>query len=218
MLKIPPIADTQTVNDNAKKHTLYKMYEQLHKFLSQLQILDNQEVDYSVSLFEMGSLRKNDFFLSEKNVCDKIAFVSKGAVRAFSTLPNGGENITCFKFENQIITSFESFMLRKPSQKSIQALEDSSLMAISHRNFQHLLEKIPSWQSVINLLTKQEYIEKENYLINYNNKSAKGKYMQILTQSPEIIQRVKIEHLASYLGITQRTLTRVRKEIFNPAF
>ncbi|MDQ1096752.1 MULTISPECIES: Crp/Fnr family transcriptional regulator [Chryseobacterium] len=201
-----------------KEDIIKNMYSQLSDFLTRLEILDDQEVRFCLSLFRPIGLRKDEFFLSEEMVCGQIAFVCKGALRAFSTLPDGEENITCFKFENQLVTSFESFMFYKPSLKSIQAIEKCHLLSISRQNYQDILKTIPSWQSVINVMLEQEYSEKERYLIHYSNQSAKEKYVHILEHSPEIVRRVKVEHLASYLGITQRTLTRIRKELSNPSF
>lgn len=194
------------------------MNKKLQKYLSQLDLLNEREIDYSVSLFENATLKKNDFFISERKVCTQIGFILQGSVRAFSTDENGEENITCFKFENQFITSYDSFTSSQVSKISIQAIENCDLLTISYKNFQYLLEKIPSWISIQNLLTQQEFIEKENYLIHLKSKSAKDKYQYILTQYPEIVQRASVNHIASYLGITQRTLTRVKREIAHLAF
>lgn len=194
------------------------MNKKLQIYLSQLDLLNEREIDYSVSLFENATLKKNDFFISERKVCTQIGFILQGSVRAFSTDENGEENITCFKFENQFITSYDSFTSSQVSKISIQAIENCDLLTISYKNFQYLLEKIPSWISIQNLLTQQEFIEKENYHIHLKSKSAKDKYQYILTQYPEIVQRASVNHIASYLGITQRTLTRVKREIAHLAF
>ena len=194
------------------------MKQKLKEYLTNLCLLNEEEINYSLTFFEATQLKKEMFFITEDAICDKVAFIVKGGVRAFSTNSNGEENITCFKFENQFITSYESFTLQQLSKKSIQAIEDCNLLVINFNQVNHLLDAIPSWKLIIKSLIEQEFIDKENYLINFNNKSAKEKYLQILTHSPEIIKRVKVSHLASYLSITQRTLTRIKKEIFQTAF
>lgn len=194
------------------------MNKKLPIYLSQLNFLNEQEINYAIAFFENITIKKNEFFVSEKKNCSQIGFVLKGAFRAFSTDENGEENTTCFKFENQIVTSYESFVSNKISNISIQAIEDCDLLVISRTNFLHLVEKIPSWIAVQNLLTQQEFIEKEKYLVHFKNKPAKEKYQQLLTENPEIINRVPVNYIASYLGITQRTLTRVKKEILHPVF
>lgn len=195
-----------------------RMNEELKIYLSQLNLLNENEIDYSISLFENVKLKKNDFFVSNGNVCNQIGFILKGCVRAFSTDENSEENITCFKFENQFITSYDSFISKKISEKSIQAIEDCDLLIINRTFFLHLVEKFPSWVSVQNLLTQQEFVEKENYLIHLKNKPAKEKYLYILNENPDIVKRVSVNYIASYLGITQRTLTRVKKEILHLEF
>ncbi|MGV0924073.1 Crp/Fnr family transcriptional regulator [Empedobacter tilapiae] len=189
------------------------MKEKLKIYLSQLNILSSDEIEYSVTMFENVIIKKNDFFVSEKKLCNQIAFIFKGGVRSFSIAENGEDNTTCFKFENQFITSYESFISKKKSKKSIQAIEDCDLLVINRTNFLYLMEKFPSWISVQNFIIQQEFIEKENYLNYLKNTSAKDKYLHILNEKPEIAKRASVNHIASYLGITQRTLTRVKKGI-----
>jgi CRP-like cAMP-binding protein len=194
------------------------MSQELNDYLNKFEILDQEEIDFSLSLFENTTLKKGDYFISEQTQCNQIGFIRKGGVRNFSVLSNGEENTSCFKFENQFMTSYESFMHQKPSKINIQAIEDCNLSVISYQRFHQLLNKIPAWKTILNLIMDQEFIEKENHLLNLNLKSAKEKYLFVLDNSPEVIKRVQINYLASYLGITQRTLTRVRKESLQSAF
>lgn len=192
-----------------------KMNRELHNYLAKLKILDQEEIDYSISIFENTKLKKGDYFISEGSICNQIGFIIKGGVRTFSVQSDGYENTTCFKFEHQFMTSYESFTQKQASKINIQAIEDCGLLVINYNQFHQLLKEIPAWKSILTLVMEQEYIEKENHLINLNNKSAKEKYIHTLTHSPEIIKRVQIGYIASYLGVTQRTLTRVRKDTLN---
>lgn len=194
------------------------MKQHLQKYLRGLNILSEDEINCSLSFFSEWILKKGDFFITENKVCDKVAFIVKGGTKAFSTNDKAEENITCFKFENEFITSFESFMLRQPSKKSIKAIEDCDLLVIRFAVMNELLETIASWKLISKMLIEQELIDKEHYLINHNNKFVKEKYLHILSQSPEIVKRVKVSDLASYLGVTQRSLTRIRKEIQTISF
>ncbi|WMN12012.1 Crp/Fnr family transcriptional regulator [Marivirga salinae] len=181
-------------------------------FLTRLNILGKHEIDYSISLFENTRLKKGDYFVTEGSICNQIGYILKGGVRNFSIQLDGEENTTCFKFENQFITSYESFSQKKASKINIQAIEDCDLLVISYNQFHELLEKFPSWRSILTWVMEQEYIEKEKHLRNLNNKSAKEKYLHVHYNSPEIIKRAQIGYLASYLGVTHRTLSRVRKD------
>ncbi|RUA31880.1 MAG: cyclic nucleotide-binding protein [Bacteroidetes bacterium] len=188
------------------------MGQALHKYLLKLNLLNLEEIKYSISLFEKVDLIKGDYFVAEQSLCNQIGFIIKGAVRNFSIQADGEENTTCFKFEHQFITSYESFSQKKPSKISIQAIEDCVLLIINYNQFHELLEKIPAWKSILAIVMEQEYLEKEHHLRNLNNKSAKEKYLHVLAHSPEIIKRVQLGYIASYLGITHRTLSRIRKD------
>ncbi|MDE1207665.1 Crp/Fnr family transcriptional regulator [Tenacibaculum larymnensis] len=190
------------------------MRNSLENYLTESALLTPKEIRDSLSLFETKQLKKNDFFVRTGEVCNYIAFINKGAVKTFSSNTLGDETITCFKFENQFMTSYESFMARTLSHKNIQAIENCDLQLISYKNFKQLLERIPSWKTLISELLEQEYLEKERYLMHFNNQTAKAKYIQLLEANPKLISRTKVDDLASYLGVTQRTLTRVKKDIF----
>jgi CRP-like cAMP-binding protein len=183
----------------------------LNTYLSNLYILNQEEIDYSITLFKQQKLKKGDYFVAEQSICNQIGFIMSGAVRNFSIQSDGEENTTCFKFEYQFITSYESFTLKQPSKINIQAIEDCDLLVISYTHFHQLLDSIPSWSYILTKIMEKEFIEKEQHIRTLNNKSAKEKYLHTLTYSPEIINRVQIGYIASYLGVTHRTLSRVRK-------
>lgn len=188
----------------------------LFQYLSQFDFLSAQEVDHIVAQFTGRTIKKNELFIRSGLVCDQLAFIQQGAVRAFSSDENGIETTTCFSFENQFATVYDSFIARKSAQKSIQALEDSYLLTINHKIFQRLAREIPAWIYLQELLTRQAFEEKEYYHIHFKNKPAKEKYRHLLHEQPEIIRRAGVEHIASYLGMTQRTLTRVKSEMRYP--
>lgn len=192
------------------------MKQKLQEYLFKLNLLNANEIEYSLSLFEELKLKRDHYFIIEEEICDKVAFIASGGVRAFSTNPDGNENITCFKFENQFVTSYESLALQQHSKKNIQAIENCHLLVIGFNKLNQLTEAVPSWEFISKMIMEQEFMNKEDYLLNLNNKSAKEKYLHVITQSPEIVKRVQTSHLASYLGITPRTLTRVKREILQP--
>lgn len=194
------------------------MQQSLKAYLSEIKLLSEDEINYSLSFFVHSKLEKDEFFIKENEVCDKVGFIVNGAAKAFSLDSNGSENIICFKFENQFITSYESLILKQNSKKSIRAIEDCDILTLNQGKLASLLTELPSWQFVSKAMVEQELIDKENYRIDFSNKSAKEKYLQVLANSPEIVRRVKVQDLSSYLGITQRTLTRVKKEIMQSTF
>lgn len=188
----------------------------LFQYLSQFDFLSAQEVDHIIAKFTHRTIKKNELFIKAGPVCDQLAFIQKGVVRAFSSDDSGTETTTCFSFENQFATVYDSFISRKSAQKSIQALEDCDLLTINYNTFQHLAAEIPSWIYLQELLTRQAFEEKEYFHIHFKNKTAKEKYGHLLNEQAEIVRRASVEQIASYLGMTQRTLTRVKREILYP--
>lgn len=186
------------------------MTKTLQAQLLKLNTLTPEEVNSISNQFEYSELKKDGFFVKEDNVCTQMGFLLNGGVKSFSTDGNGKENITCFKFENAFFTSYESFTLREKSKKSIQAIEDSEIMTITYHKLNALFLEIPAFLNLAKTFIEQELIEKENYLLAYNNKTAKEKYLHLLSHHPEIVKRVKVKDISSYLGITERSITRSR--------
>lgn len=175
--------------------------------------LSAEEINFSAQFFTPIHLKKGDFFIREDESCCHIGFIASGAVKAYAIDKEGKENITCFKFENEFVTSFQEFVAQEKSRRSIRAIEDSVIYKISYSNYQHLLGKVIAWNRVIKLVMEREYNQKEHYLLNYNNRSVVEKYLYVLSSEPILVQRITTQDLASYLGITQRSLTRAKGQI-----
>ncbi|MDR6486217.1 CRP-like cAMP-binding protein [Chryseobacterium vietnamense] len=174
------------------------------------------EINLSAQFFKPLNLKKGDFFIREGEICRHIGFIVSGAVKAYAIDDEGKENITCFKFENEFVTSFPEFMMQEKSRRSMRTVEDSVIYRISYPDYQHLLGQVTSLNGVIKSVIEQEYNQKERYMLNYNNRSAVDKYRHVLSHEPMLVQRIATQDLASYLGITQRSLTRVKGQIHKP--
>jgi CRP-like cAMP-binding protein len=175
-----------------------------------------EEINFSAQFFKPICLKKGDFFIREDEICRHIGFIASGAVKAYAIDKEGKENITCFKFENEFVTSFSEFVTQVKSKRSIRAIEDSVIYRISYPDYHHLLGQVTGWNGVIKSVMEQEYNQKERYLLNYNNRSSVDKYRHVLFSEPMLVQRVATQDLASYLGITQRSLTRAKGQIHRP--
>ncbi|WP_353166237.1 Crp/Fnr family transcriptional regulator [Empedobacter brevis] len=183
-------------------------------YLSSTGELLAEEINFSMKFFNKIHLKKGDFLIRENEICRHIGFISNGAVKAYASDKDGKENITCFKFENEFISSFAEFVKQEKSKKSIRTIEDSIIYTITYQDYQHILNHLDAWNGVIKLVIEQEFNQKERYLLNYNNKSAVEKYLHILSNEPMLIKRTTTQDLASYLGITQRSLTRAKRQLY----
>ncbi|WP_312190305.1 Crp/Fnr family transcriptional regulator [Sphingobacterium sp.] len=192
------------------------MIDVLENYLSSTRVLSTEEVNFSVQFFKPIYLKKGDFFIRENESCSHIGFIARGAVKAYALDNEGKENITCFKFESDFATSFPEFVAHKKSKKSFRTIENTIIYAISYSDYLYLLDQVTAWNRVIKSVMEMEYNQKERYMLNYNNRSAIDKYLHILSSEPILVQRVSTQDLASYLGITQRSLTRAKGKIHCP--
>jgi CRP-like cAMP-binding protein len=193
-----------------------EMTDVFENYLSSTGELSAEEINFSMQFFKPIRLKKGDFFIREDEPCRHIGFIASGAVKAYAIDKQGKENITCFKFESEFVTSFPEFVAQEKSRRGIRAIEDSVIYRISFPDYQHLLDQVTTWNGVIKSVMEKEYNQKERYMLNYNNKSTVDKYRHVLSNEPVLVQRVATQDLASYLGITQRSLTRAKGQIHRP--
>ena len=187
--------------------------DKLKKYLQTLTPISDKEFENSKRNFSEIHLRKGDFFVQQGKICKQIAFVNRGSLRTFY-LNNKAEEITaCFRTENSFLSSYKSFVLQEPSLLSIIALEETELIVIDYDKLQKLYSTSMAWQNIGRLVAEREYIIMEQYASVLNNESAKEKYLRLLNEQGEILQKANVEHIATYLGVTRRTLSRIRQEI-----
>lgn len=185
----------------------------LRSYLNETANISDTEFEKAIPYFSERILLKGQYFVKQGSICQQIAFVEEGLLRTYF-LNNKAEEITfCFEPESNFATSYKSFILQCPSNVSIQAIEKTKLIIIHRQNLQKLYDSSYQWLKIGKLFAEKEYIFLEQYASMLNTESAKEKYQRLLEQNPTIIQRVKLKYIASYLGITSRTLSRIRKEI-----
>ncbi len=163
--------------------------------------------------FQKLTLQKSDFFLKEGDICKSIAFIEKGAIVYSSINSNGYEVTTDFGFEGQWITNNLSRITQTPSSVSIKTLEDSILWVINQNSLEMLLDQIPRLEKVGRILMEQAYIKLVTLSMDLQTLSAKERYVKLCNQHPAILQKVPLYHIANYLGIAPKSLSRIRKEL-----
>jgi CRP-like cAMP-binding protein len=138
--------------------------------------------------------------------------LERGALRGFYTL-DGKEITHWFGFENDFVTSFHSFITRQPAVENIQLLEGSILWALSKDKLTGLLNQYHDIERLLRIAYEKYYIRLEERYVNAQFKTATERYQNLLQQSPHLIERVPLGHIASYLGISQETLSRIRSRL-----
>ena len=159
--------------------------------------------------FEKITLSKNEYLLTEGQVCRHLYFLEKGALRGFYNL-DGKEITHWFGFEKDFVTSFHSFITREPAVENIQLLEGSILWAISKETLTELFNSYHEIERLVRIAYEKYYIRLEERFVNAQFKTATERYENLLKNTPYILERVPLGYIASYLGISQETLSRIR--------
>jgi CRP-like cAMP-binding protein len=189
------------------------MFEILQEHISKKIQLTDEEFELLKTFFIPKKLRKKQYLLQEGDVAKYTAFVEKGILRSYSVDEKGNEHIVEFAFEGWWIGDGYSFLTGEPSKNNIDALEDCELLLLTREAEERMLEKIPKLERFFRLLMQNHMIAIQRRLASSLSQSAEKKYIQLVEGCPTIPQRVPQHMLASYLGITPETLSRIRKNI-----
>jgi CRP-like cAMP-binding protein len=193
-------------HQNHKMKSHYLKLEKLFKDLDK-----NAGEDYH-QVFKKEELGKGTFLLKEGNICKYTWILETGLTRVFST-KNDIEITTYFGFPGAFIDSFRSYILQEPSKESIQLLEDSVVYSIRRSDIEHLKKKYPQINEIDKLLTECYviWLEERIYAIQFS--TAQERYNELINNYPLFIKKIPLTYIASYLGITLETLSRIRAKI-----
>ena len=189
------------------------MKENLRKMLESVHILSDSEISNGLNYFEPKTFKKDDFLIESGKVCNWMAFVNTGILRNFYISSNDEEVTYCLTFPNKVVSAFSSFMTQKVTFENIHALTNGEILVIKRKCYYELMNSSENWLKFSRFVAEQSYIEMENRLLALQMESAKKRYNDLITNNPEFIQQVPLKYLASFLGITQRHLSRLRKDI-----
>jgi len=187
--------------------------EKLKANIASFIALEEENWQQFCGFFKCIELKKNDYFLKEGQVCDYVGFVNKGALVYFKMLDSGTEVTTDFAFENDWVTNNQSRLCNTPSLINIRAIETTEMLVIKNKDMADLYSRMPKTERLGRILIEQAYIRIVQQSIDLQLLSARERYEQLLRKSPEIIQRAPLYHIANYLGIAPKSLSRIRKEI-----
>jgi CRP-like cAMP-binding protein len=162
--------------------------------------------------FEEVVLPKNEYLLTVGKTCRHLYFLEKGALRGYYDL-DGKEITHWFAFENDFVTSFHSFITEEPAVENIQLLEGSVLWSITKETLTRLFNQHHEIERLVRIAYEKYYIRLEERFVNAQFKTAAERYEKLLHEMPHILERVPLGQVASYLGISQETLSRIRSRI-----
>lgn len=189
------------------------MYERyFHEFNKKVP-LTSEEQELITNYLSVKKLRKRQYLLQEGDICKFVAFVEKGALRMYLLDEDGTEHIVLFAVEGWFITDLYSFLTNECSIYNIEAIEDSELVLISRTASDELRKISPKYQELIFQETSGAYIQLERRITSTISLNLEERYKELTANFPDIVQRLPQHMIASYMGLTAETLSRVRKRI-----
>lgn len=186
------------------------MFEVFSSYLKEKAGLNEEELDQVRVVTINKKLRKRQYLLQEGDVCHYNCFVVKGCLRNYRVSEDGNEHILRFGVENWWVSDPESYNNDTPSKNNIDALEDSELLLIEKQDFNNLLNKIPDFKDFIFKLKAKSFDASQNRIMSNISDTAEEKYSNFIKAYPDIFNRVPLHMIASYLGVSRETLSRIR--------
>ena len=185
----------------------------LINYLLQFGHLNQQQVTLIKESVKTLHLEMGAYFSEAGDVAKRVAFVNEGILRVCYYDRYGKENTRYFVDENNFAVDLNSFLHRIPSSEYIQAVVPTQLYVFSAESLYKLSSTIIIWDSLINKVTSKALLEKVHRISPMLAEDAKTRYLEFFKRFPQVANRVPLSYLASYIGITQHSLSRIRREI-----
>lgn len=190
------------------------MWEPLLKSLSKYVVLTPEEGEIVKSLFTNKKFRRRQYILQEGDVTRHETFILSGVTRTFEVDENGQEHVVQFGLEDWWVGDLYSFLAEVPSRYNVDCLEDTEVVQITKKNLETLYEKVPKLERHFRIIIQNAFIASTYRVASTLVKSAAERYNEFTTKYPQIEQRVPNHQIASYLGITPQSLSRIRAQRF----
>lgn len=188
------------------------MHKLLLQNISRFIDLTDGEKQYFISLLKVKKLRKKQYLLQEGDICRYECFVNKGCLRAYSIDEKGQEHIVQFAIEDWWIGDMYSFLTQTPARLTIDALEDAELFCIDNPSLENIFSRIPKFERFFRLLVQNAFIAGQQRIIDSMSLTADEQYCRFIENYPLMEQRLPLKQIASFLGITPESLSRIRSQ------
>ncbi len=170
-------------------------------------------LDLVLAQFTELRIKRNHVLLEEGKICHRCYFVVEGCLRLVTYNRNGEESTSNLIFEQEWVTSIQSFVNRQPANERIQALESSQLYAISFDAFQHLVKTVPPFETIYRALLEESYVHSTQRVMSLLGMDALERVRWLLSFQPLIFSRLSNKVIASYLGLSPETLSRLKMKL-----
>ncbi len=174
--------------------------------------LNAAELDTLLSYFKTEKLSKNDFFTQAGKQCERLSLVQTGLLRIYALDEAGREITQWLSAPNSFITEISSFFFDQPNRWSIQALTEVELLSLHKSDYLRLGQEFPKWNQIEKNFIASCFLTLENRVFNHLSKSAEERYELYLQQNKALFQQVPLQYIASVLGMSPETISRIRKK------
>ncbi|GAA3917929.1 cyclic nucleotide-binding domain-containing protein [Chitinophaga oryziterrae] len=188
------------------------MFKAFEIYLKEKADLTPDELDAVRAVSIEKKIRKRQYLLQEGDVCLHNCFIVKGCLRSYRVGEDGTEHILRFAVENWWISDHESYNTGNPSKSNIDALENAEVILIEKTAFIYLMTSIPRFKNFIEGLKSRSFDASQNRIMSNISDTAEEKYQYFMTSFPDIFYRVPLHMIASYLGVSRETLSRIRSK------
>lgn len=190
----------------------------LHQQLYQFAQLSDADITLSTEFWQARTVDRHDYFNVPNSLCRYVGFIVKGIFRVYYIDPKTElEYNLYFAGENMFITSLKSLLTRTTCPYLIEALETSELMVMQYDHLQQLYERSHGWERFGRLLAEQYFLMNQLRSESLLAQTAEERYVDLLTNHPDILNRVSLSHISSYLGIKGPSLSRIRAQVARKA-
>jgi CRP-like cAMP-binding protein len=171
------------------------------------------ELDIIMPYFETRKFKKKSILLNIGTVSNEVFYITKGCIRLYCE-KDGEELSTYFFTENMFAGSYDSYIARKPSKVAIETLEECEVLILTHESQENLYKVFPKMNEFIRKAIEIRFVLLHDLFISYLLNSPEERYLMLLKDRPELLQRVPQNQIASFLGITPVSLSRIRNRVF----
>lgn len=189
------------------------MFSLLKAHINKRVILTDEEFALCSEFFVPKKIRKKQYFLQEGDISRHLGFVNSGCMRVYTLDDKGTEHIVQFAIEDWWVSDLSSFLSGLPAKYNIDALQDSELLLLDKSERDKMLEAVPKMERFFRLIMESNYIATHQRIVDSLSISAEERYLKFVKTYPALLENIPQHLIASYLGITPQSLSRIRKEI-----
>jgi CRP-like cAMP-binding protein len=186
---------------------------ELKTSLRLISFLSDSDIEQFILLSpKIKYLKKGEFYIREGETANSAVFVVSGILRSFYTSDKGDEFTYCITFPKTFTSAYSSFISGLPTEENVQAITEAELIVIEKEKIIQLAVGNHQWTHFLKFFAEQQYLELEKRIFQLHKFDAAQRYASLLKHQPELLQHIPLQYLASYLGISQRHLSRIRKQ------